>query len=229
VFDAAIRLWWLVSWSQLKRRGVRRLDRPPVLSSVNVPSPASATLILRDNLRNRRAIESEYLKAIWHATDRIIIANAYFLPGRKLLRSLLDAAARGVSVNLLLQGRVEYFMQHFASQHLYGELIGAGVNVYLYKPAHLHAKVAVIDSDWATIGSSNMDPFSLQLAREANIFVQDASFTELLANDLLSAIQLDSDKIVIEKWHCVPPYRKLLMRICYAMVRYTQRFATRRQ
>ena len=228
VFDAATRLWWLVSWSQFRRRGVRRPDRLLVLSPENVPSTGSTTLIIRDNLRNRRAIEAEYLKAIWHATKRIIIANAYFLPGRKLLDSLLDAAARGVSVDLLLQGQVEYFLQHFASQHLYGQLIGAGVNIHLYKPAQLHAKVAVIDRDWATIGSSNMDPFSLQLAREANIFVHDAVFTERLANDLLSAIALDSDKIVVAQWHGIPPHRKLLMRICYGLVRYTQRFAIRR-
>lgn len=228
VHDAVARLWWLVSWSQFKRRGTGRSDRLRVPSSNDGPLPGSARLILRDNLRHRRAIESEYLKAIRSATDRIIIANAYFLPGRKLLRALLGAAARGVSVDLILQGRVEYFIQHFASQHLYRNLIGAGINIHLYKPAQMHAKVAVIDSDWATIGSSNLDPFSLQLAREANIFVLDASFAKLLANELLSAIQLDSDKIGVENWHCIPRYRTLLMRLCYGIVRFTQHFATRR-
>lgn len=227
VRDAVARLWWLVSWSQFKRRGVGHPDRLLRPSSRNEQSPGPARFVLRDNLRHRRAIESEYLKAIRHATERIIIANAYFLPGRDLLNALVDAASRGVSVDLLLQGRVEYFVQHFASQHLYGKLIAAGVNIHLYKPAQMHAKVAVIDGDWATVGSSNMDPFSFQLAREANIFVQEESFTELLGSELLSAIQSDSAKIVVDSWHCTPRHMKLLMRLCYGIVRFSQRLATK--
>jgi cardiolipin synthase len=222
VYAAAARLWWLVSWSQFKRRGPRR-PGTSAPSAEKRPAAVSARLVLRDNLRNRRAIESAYLQAIRRAQERIIIANAYFLPGRKLLRALVDAAARGVSVDLLLQGRIEFFVQHFASQHLYRRLIGASIAIHLYRPANLHAKVAVIDGDWATIGSSNLDPFSLQFAREANVFVKDAAFTELLASDLLSAIRLDSDTIVVEQWQRIPVYKRWLMRMCYALVRYTQR------
>ena len=226
VLEAATRLWWLVSWSQLRRRnGLHTLNSPITLPESSSPTPA--TLILRDNLRNRRAIESAYLRAIHNANERIIIANAYFLPGKKLLKSLVDAAARGVSVSLLLQGKVEYFMQHFASQHLYAKLIEAGVNIHLYRPALLHAKVAVIDDDWATVGSSNMDPFSFQLAREANILIKDAAFTRQLADDLLLAIQSDSDKIIVEKWRSITFHQKLLMRLCYAMVRFTRNLATK--
>lgn len=227
VLDAATRLWWLVSWSQLKRRNGRHTPNSQTITLPEPTSPIPATLMLRDNLRNRHTIESEYLRAIRNAGERIIIANAYFLPGKKLLKSLVDAATRGVSVSLLLQGKVEYFMQHFASQHLYAKLIEAGVDIYLYRPALLHAKVAVIDGDWATVGSSNMDPFSFQLAREANILIKDAAFTKRLADDLLSAIQCDSDKIIVEKWHSITFPQKLLMRICYAMVRLTQNLVTK--
>lgn len=227
VLEAATRLWWLVSWSQLKRRDRRRTPDSPPMPLPEPSSPIPATLILRDNLRNRHAIEAAYLDAIHNASERIIIANAYFLPGKKLLKSLADAAARGVSVSLLLQGRVEYFMQHYASQHLYAKLIEAGVDIHLYRPALLHAKVAVIDGDWATVGSSNMDPFSFQLAREANVLIKDAAFTKRLADDLLLAIQCDSDKIIVEKWHAIPFLQKLLMRACYAMVRITRNLATK--
>ena len=231
VLNAVTHLWWLVSWSQLKSRYVRRvaLFKPASstpASSTPVSSNPAAELVLRDNLRNRHTIETAYLEAIKNATERIIIANAYFLPGKKLLQALMDAAGRGVSVTLLLQGRVEYFLQHHASQYLYGKLIDAGVEIHLYKPAILHAKVAVIDSRWVTVGSSNMDPFSLQLAREANIVAEDAALAKALADDLLAAIQSHATRITVETWHSTYLHKRLLMRICYAVLRFTQQLVT---
>jgi cardiolipin synthase len=146
-----------------------------------------AMLLLRDNVRHRRAIERAYLAAIGAAQREILIANAYFFPGLRLRRALVRAAGRGVRVTLLLQGRVEYRLQHYASQALYDELLGAGVRIIEYASSFLHAKVAVAD-DWATVGSSNIDPFSLLLAREANVVVHDAEFAAHLAARIASAI-----------------------------------------
>jgi cardiolipin synthase len=146
-----------------------------------------AMLLLRDNFRHRRAIERAYLAAIGEARREILIANAYFFPGVRLRRALVRAAARGVRVTLLLQGRIEYRLQHYASQALYDELLGAGVRIVEYASSFLHAKVAVAD-DWATVGSSNIDPFSLLLAREANVVVRDAAFAAHLAARISSAI-----------------------------------------
>ncbi len=223
VLNAVSHLWWLVSWSQLKSRYVRRVALlKPAASSTPASSSPNAELVLRDNLRNRHKIETAYLEAIRNAKERIIIANAYFLPGKKLLQALVDAAGRGVLVMLLLQGRIEYFLQHHASQYLYGKLIDAGVEIHLYKPAILHAKVAVIDSRWVTVGSSNMDPFSLQLAREANIVAEDAALAKALADDLLAAIQTDASRITVEAWLSTPLHKRLLMRVCYSVLRFTQ-------
>ena len=108
-----------------------------------------AMLVLRDNFRFRRTIEQQYLEAIRNASRRVLIANAYFFPGVRMRRALVDAAGRGVRVRLLLQGRVEYRLQHYASQALYDELLQAGIEIVEYRPSFLHAKVAVID-DWAT-------------------------------------------------------------------------------
>jgi cardiolipin synthase len=69
---------------------------------------------------------------------------------------------------------------HYASQALYGSLLSQGVRIVEYRRGFLHAKAAVIDADWATVGSSNIDPFSLMLAREANVLVRDAGFAEEL-------------------------------------------------
>lgn len=149
---------------------------------------AKADLVLRDNLLNRTRIERSYRKAIGEAQTEIIIANAYFLPGRKLRKGLIHAAQRGVRVRLLLQGRYEYFMQFHATRPVYGALLAAGVEIHEYAVSFLHAKVAVIDGHWATVGSSNLDPLSLLLAREANVVVDDVVFAQLLRSRLLSAM-----------------------------------------
>jgi cardiolipin synthase len=133
----------------------------------------TAAFLVRDNILHRRDIEEAYLEAIAAAQQDILLANAYFLPGRRFRRALHDAVKRGVRVVILLQGRIEYRLLHYATQALYGRLLGAGIRIFEYRRSFLHAKVAVIDSHWATVGSSNIDPFSLLLAREANIVVKD--------------------------------------------------------
>jgi cardiolipin synthase A/B len=154
-----------------------------------------AALVLRDNITNRRQIERAYLKAIGDARIDIIIANAYFVPGAKLRRALIMAAKRGVKVQLLLQGKYEYFMQYHAARPIYGPLLAAGIEIYEYDKSYLHAKVAVIDGIWATVGSSNLDPLSLLLAREANIVMQDAVFAQSLRLRLQIAILNEGKRV----------------------------------
>ena len=150
-----------------------------------------ASLVLRDNFRFRRSIEGNYRLAIGLARSEIIIANAYFIPGVQLQRALLRAAGRGVKVTLLLQGRYEYFMQFYASRAVYRVMLDAGIRIIEYEASFLHAKVAVMDAEGgalATVGSSNLDPLSLLLAREANLFIRDDAFTAELRGHLLEAI-----------------------------------------
>ena len=148
----------------------------------------TAKFVIRDNLRYRRDIERAYLAAIRTAKREIVIANAYFFPGVRFRRALIAAADRGVTVTLLLQARVEYRLLHYASRALYGQLLAAGVLIAEYHRSFLHAKVAVVDDHWATVGSSNIDPYSLLMAREANVFVRDAHFADQLRIELLSMI-----------------------------------------
>ncbi|WP_295960212.1 cardiolipin synthase ClsB [Rhodoferax sp.] len=164
----------------------RSLPTPETIAADAVST--SAALVLRDNLRSRTRIERAYLRAIAGARHEIIIANAYFVPGFRLRQALVAAAERGVRVQLLLQGKYEYFMQFYAARPVYGVLLGAGVEIHEYAPSFLHAKVAVVDGHWATVGSSNLDPLSLLLAREANVVVEDAAFTAALRERLLRAM-----------------------------------------
>jgi len=160
---------------------------------------ARAALVLRDNLRHRRRIEREYLRAIAAAQHEVLVANAYFLPGRKLRRALVLAARRGVRVRLLLQGRYEYFWQYHAARPIQAMLLDCGVDIHEYEPSFLHAKAAVVDAGgvrpWATVGSSNLDPLSLLLAREANVVVRDAAFAAELRARLMAVIECQGRRL----------------------------------
>jgi cardiolipin synthase len=144
--------------------------------------------IVRDNLRRRRTIERAYVYAIRQATVRVDIACPYFFPGLRFRRALCAAAARGVAVRLLLQGKADYRFAALAARVLYDELLAGGVRIFEYLPAFLHAKVALVDTDWTTIGSSNIDPLSLQMNLEANVIVRDAAFSAQLSADFEQAI-----------------------------------------
>jgi cardiolipin synthase len=178
-----------------------------------------AALLLRDNLRHRRTIEHAYLDGIEGAHREVLIASAYFLPGRKLIQALCAAARRGVRVRLLLQGRVEYALQHHAQQALYGQLVQAGVQIHEYTPSFLHAKVAVFDEAWATVGSSNIDPYSLLLAREANVAVIDHGFAMQLRRELERAIEHESVAVQALALQQRPWWRRIGYRLAYAAVR----------
>jgi cardiolipin synthase len=201
---AMYRMWWelaTVNRTLARLRSVARMRvhaPADVVSDVTPAGPLRASLVLRDNFRFRRTIEQQYLEAIRSARRRVVIANAYFFPGVRMRRALLEAARRGVRVLLLLQGRVEYRLQHYASQALYDELLRAGVEIVEYRRSFLHAKVAVVD-DWSTVGSSNIDPFSLLLAREANVMIDDAGFAQHLCDRIEAAVKEGGVPVVLQR------------------------------
>jgi cardiolipin synthase len=209
------RLWLLVAWTHFHRQGER--DKIRLLHDASIQQ--QVLFLTRDSLRHRHDIEHAYLKAIAEAQHEIIIANAYFLPGRRFRSALLDAAQRGVRVVLFLQGKVEYRLQHYATLALYEELLRAGIEIYAYHASFMHAKVAVVDGVWATVGSSNIDPFSLWLAREANLVVQDASFARSLRDDLLAEMQRRSHRVMPSVWRKLNIFGWLVMHVSYAMAR----------
>lgn len=210
-------LWAMVTWAYIRRRSRvirwrRSLAGQPRVHSV-------IEFLQRDNVRHRRDIERAYLRAIVGARREVIIANAYFIPGRIFRRALLQAARRGVRVVLLLQGKVEYRLQHYATHSLYDRLLAGGIEIYEYQASYLHAKVAVIDGEWATVGSSNIDPYSLMLAREANLAVRDPGFAGELRASLLSEIALGARRVDPSDWRKQGLWMRLLARISYSFVR----------
>jgi cardiolipin synthase len=214
VLEQCERLWRRVAWASLRRSAQRHR---PVDAAAG--GTQRAALVVRDNLRHRADIEDAYLEAICAAHKEIVIANAYFLPGARFRHALRAAAARGVRVVLLLQGRVEYALLHYASRALYGSLLDAGVEIYEYHKSFLHAKVAVIDRRWATVGSSNIDPFSLMLAREANVVVEDLHFSQQLRDSLLDHMKSGARVVAKRMWHRQPWWRRALIWAAYGCTR----------
>lgn len=166
-----------------------RNPRPALRAQPPQAGPAQAMLVTRDNLRHRNDIERHYRIAIRAARKRVLIANAYFFPGWRMLHELRRAARRGVDVQLILQGQPDVPLARRAASLLYEHLIADGVTIHEYCKRPLHGKVAVVDDDWATVGSSNLDPLSLSLNLEANVVLRDAGFADHLAGRLQHLIE----------------------------------------
>jgi cardiolipin synthase A/B len=212
------RVWSRVAWTRFRpgwsRDNHRQARSPESMGHMR------CSFLVRDNIRHRRDIEAAYLRAIEQAEFDIILANAYFFPGLNFRHALLDAAGRGVRVILLLQGRVEYRLMHYASHALYGSFLDSGIEIYEYHESLMHAKVAVIDDHWATVGSSNLDPFSLLLALEANVVVDDEGFAKTLKQSLEQAIEMGARRIFDNNLRTHTIGLRLASWLSYGMVRF---------
>lgn len=210
------RVWGLV---QLLRSGTSDQTLFPERRRAARVGTQTARFVIRDNLRHRRDIEHAYLAAIRTARREIVIASSYFFPGIRFRRALVAAARRGVAVTLLLQGRVEYLLLHFATRAMYGQLLQAGIAIEEYHLSMLHAKVAVVDDHWATVGSSNIDPYSLLMAREANVIVRDRGFNAELKQQLRELMATGSRRIAADDWQNRSRAYKGVIWIAYGIVR----------
>jgi cardiolipin synthase len=183
-----VRQWWR------SRKQVRtsHRDLPPA-------GPAAAMLVVRDNGDHFGDIERHYRIAIRAARKRVVIANAYFFPGYRFMKELRRAARRGVDVRLILQGQPDLPFVKAAAAMLYHRLLGAGVRIYEYCDRPLHGKVALMDDEWSTVGSSNLDPLSLALNLEANVIIRDRAFNQDLYRRLDRMMQGSCKRIEPEE------------------------------
>ncbi|MGF6517244.1 cardiolipin synthase [Pseudomonas sp. BT76 TE3572] len=133
-------------------------------------------LVYRDNGEHPTDIEEVYRQVLRSAQRRVVIANAYFFPGYRLLREIRNAARRGVDVRLILQGQPDMLVAKLAARMTYDYLLKSGVQIHEYCERPLHGKVALVDEDWSTVGSSNLDPLSLSMNLEANVLIRDRAF-----------------------------------------------------
>lgn len=196
---------------------------PP--SPVPPPTPRQVgssrlRLVLRDNAAHRNDIEEQYLEALRSARQRLVVANAYFFPGYRLLRELRNAARRGVKVTLIMQGMPDMPIVRLCSRLLYNYLLRDGVVIHEYCRRPLHGKVALVDSEWATVGSSNLDPLSLSLNLEANVVIRDAAFNRQLHDHLTQLAQQHCKAVTLQRITRGHWWRAPLIFLCFHFLRH---------
>lgn len=169
--------------------------RPSGETPTSAAGTAAVLLALRDNAGNRTDIEKQYLQGIQDANERIVLANAYFFPGYRLLRGLRNASGRGVRVVVILQGKPDKKYTWMLGSLLYGHLLRHGIEIYEYLSHPFHGKIAIIDHEWATVGSSNLDPLSLYMNLEANVFIRDGDLNRQLHAHLAKMIESDCSRV----------------------------------
>jgi cardiolipin synthase len=203
----------------LSRIGLYRETRrtPPTEGA----RPMRAAFVVRDNLRNRRTIQRAYLQAIGQAKKSVLLANPYFAPGRKFRESLAQAASRGVAVTLLI-GVGEFRMQDAVARSFYPKLLAAGIRVVEYRKTQLHAKIAVVDDDWSTVGSSNCDGLSLFLNQEANIVVKNAAFARAVRAHIEGGIA-DGEVVRAEEFEGIGWVRRARYEMAYLLYKLAMR------
>lgn len=197
------------------------LDPPSqVEPEIQPTGQAKALLLERDNDDHTTDIEAQYLQAFRSAQKRLVVANAYFFPGYRLLRELRNAAQRGVAVTLILQGQPDMRWVRAFSRLLYNRLLRDGVNIFEYTQRPLHGKVALVDDEWATVGSSNLDPLSLALNLEANLVIRDRAFNQQLYLHLEELARTHCKRISLERMIRGYWWRAPLIFLCYHFIRH---------
>lgn len=144
------------------------------------------------------AVYKTYVSAFAHADKYIHLTTAYFVPDRQIMQAMVDAARRGVDVRIIFPSFSDVGLMLHAGRSYYDELLAAGIKVYERKIAMLHAKTAVIDGVWSTIGSTNLDMRSFLHNDEVNAVVLSVDFAErvedLFQRDLRESVEITADK-----------------------------------
>jgi cardiolipin synthase len=197
---AELSYFFLRTW---RREGGPPLDELRYTTSGRRPDPR-VSVITSDLRRGQLGIGRVYRLAIRSARRRIWITNAYFLPTLRVMAALERAALRGVDVRIIVAGKTDVPAVLLAARSIYGRLLAAGVRIYEYVGRILHAKTAVIDDDWSTVGSSNLDPQSLKMNLEVNALVRDEQFANamdaMFRGDLAESVEVTAEGYQKRSW-----------------------------
>ena len=203
------------SWRRRWRYWLRRFPR----EVMNPGEGAQVLFAIRDNEEHPTDIETLYRVGIRNARKSIVIVNAYFFPGWRFIRDLRRAAERGVDVLLVMQGKPDRPVSVGAAAILYNDLLSMGIRIVRYTERPLHAKVAVIDDRWSTVGSSNLDPLSLGLNLEANLFILDRDFNAALRRNLDELVRQSCEEVSAEGIPRKSLVRRMLLTLGYHVTR----------
>ncbi len=173
-----------------------------------------------DWVRRKNEISATYIEMFRHAQSHISILCSYFLPGKIIRRLLSDAAKRGVKIKVITAGPSDIMLAKYAERWMYDWLLRNKIELYEYQPAVLHAKVAVCDAEWLTIGSYNVNNISTYASIELNLDVRNAAFAKELEQTLDKIIDKDCIHITKEKHRQSKNIFKQFIRWCsYQFIR----------
>lgn len=205
-----LRIWmediWQKKFIKSIGRKLSRIRRRHFRSSFD----QKVKLMLNDNFRGINQISNEYKIALTKSKDEIVIMASYFLPGIGLRRRLKKASERGARVIVILSGFSDVKLFKRASNYLYDWMIRNQITIYEYLPAVVHAKVAVVDGRWCTLGSYNLNHLSEYMSIEANVAIENQDFCKIIRDELWERINNDSKLIEPAMYHTD---KKLLGRI----------------
>ena len=171
---------------------------PITLKQVKTNSAKNSSLVRfrqNDRLRGKRQISRGYIQAIKNAKKSIVFVSSYFLPGRRILRRLRKAAQRGIHVTIILSANSDVMLFGKATTHLYTSLLKEGIHIYEWQNSVLHGKIAMVDEQWVTIGSFNLNYLSALSSIELNVEVMDTRLVNELKQHIQSIIQNGCKKI----------------------------------
>ncbi|MGV7210207.1 cardiolipin synthase [Oxalobacteraceae bacterium A2-2] len=190
---------WVRNWSSQDSEDLRPADYfpTPIIAGDKV------VRVLGSEPGGKFEIYKAYSLAIQEAKKSIHLTSAYFVPDRQTVEALMAAARRGVDVKIVLPGVSDSNVVMYAGQAYYDDLLGAGVKIYQLKLAVLHAKTAVIDGTWSTVGSTNIDTRSFLHNSELNVVVMGPEFGAEMEKAFREDLR-DSDQITLAKWRDRP-------------------------
>ena len=159
----------------------------PVLHSAG---SALVGIIQNDWLKNKTEVCDAYTNAILRAKKEIVIIGSYFLPGKKMSKALKKASKRGVKITLILAGISDVPLVRRATEHLYTTFLHDHIKIYEWNKSVLHGKAAIVDNQWSTIGSFNLNSLSCYGSIEMNVEIHSSGFAE--------ALRLDFNRVINE-------------------------------
>jgi cardiolipin synthase len=185
-------------WSWLESpESLPQSQRPEVSSHLYQTPSARVAVLPHAGVRQRRSAFNAYYFRVRRARHRVWLANAYFLPSRRMTNALRDAARRGIDVRVILPSRSDVEIVRHASRAMWTRLLASGVRLYEFQPRILHSKTAVVDGEWATVGSFNLDYLSLLSNLELNVSVLDRAFAKTVEDsferDLEDSVEVNFD------------------------------------
>jgi cardiolipin synthase len=189
--------------------------------------PCSVKISYNDWVKRKHEIWRTYFNLFNQAEKSITILCSYFLPGRVLRHRLSLAAKRGVLVKLVLAGPTDIMLAKHAERYLYAWMLKNNIEIYEYQPSVLHAKIAVTDQHWLTIGSFNVNNISAYASMELNLDVRNKPFAAAVQKHIETIIEHDCIRITQQNYITKSGFfKRLFQKSCYELIRLILNLST---